>query len=228
MKNTPYIKLLFIPIMGIALIGVMAVLVASFLLGKINELTAQSSVNSTQVTQLEDKLASLQRIDENQEILSQSESAYIALPDKNPAIFAVAQLRRFAGEAEVTLTKLNVTSSGSSSEDFSQAGIQFTAEGDYTNITQLVARLKSAAPIMNLERVKISQIATGTTEASVFMTTYWAVFPETLPSVTSAVTDLTQEELDLLSELATLEQPQFVNLPASATVSARPNPFKVE
>lgn len=228
MKKTPYLKLLFVPVMGMVLIGLMSVLVASFLVGKINDLTAQSSVNSTQLAQLENKLSSLEKIDSNSELLSQSESVYIAFPDKNPAVFAVSQIRRYAQEMEIVITKLNVSSSGSKGEEFSQAGIQFTVEGDYGKISEFVEKLKSAAPLMSLERVKISQISSGASEATVLMTTYWASFPETLPSVTSAVSDLTEEEINLLSELASLEAPQFVNLPPSATVSARPNPFKVE
>lgn len=214
------------PVIGIALIVIMMVGLASFLLGKIGELSTQNSSGMEAQQQLQNKLESLQKIDPS--VLSESENVYLSLPDKNPAVYVVSQLKNYATEYGVALTKLNITGSSSQQAELGTATVQFSAEGEYQSVVDFINRLAQTAPLMSIERVKVTQSVLNTTEAVGALNTFWAPFPETLPSVTEGISNLTEEELKILQTLTSLEQPIFGDLPPAAPTQTRPNPFAVQ
>ena len=226
MKKISNINTLILPVGAIFIVVVIAILLANFLLGRIGELNSKSSVDLDQQSQLQQKLESLQKIDPT--VLSESANAYLSLPDKNPAVYVISQLKKYASEYGVTLTKINISGSGSPQAELSSASVQFGIEGEYQKVVDLIDRLSQTAPIMSIDRVKITQSSLIGAEAQGTLNTYWAPFPKTLPSLTESVSNLTEDELAALEVLTSLEQPSFGELPPASSASARANPFAVQ
>src|SRR5688572_8936783 len=100
------IKILIIPIgLLIVLVGVFIVAI-QFILGRISPLNEDLSTSKQQESALAQKVATLTQV--NDDHLNQSEIAYLALPDQNPAAIVISQIKTLAIEQGLIITSISV------------------------------------------------------------------------------------------------------------------------
>ena len=89
-----------------------------------------------------------------------------------------------------------------------EAAVEISAQGELENILSFFDSLRSFLPLTEVNEVSFSAAEDSvSTEAKI--TSFFAPFPESLPSLTSPIADLTQEEKEILERFATFAQPSF-------------------
>lgn len=154
--------------------------------------------------------------------LSQAEVATRALPEKNPVISMISQLKNLAAEKGILLANLKVGNQSKDSQ-LSRILLDFDAEGSFLAVLGFVKSIENLSPISSIEKMKIVN-SSGFTRASVSLRVYWSPFPTQIPSVAEPVRELSQEEKDLIIALAQLRQEQAIQVTALPP-SARVDPF---
>jgi len=146
-----------------------------------------------------------------------------AVPDANPALSVISQLKTLALQNGVVITGIKSTSGVSASSGMSEAAISFAVDGAIPSVFDFLAGTATVAPIMVVDKITIAE-ALGSIKADVSVKSYWADFPKTIPSIDAPVTDLTAAEKKTLTTVTGLTQPAFTQVTASQE-GTNPNPF---
>ena len=177
---------------------------------------------------------------QNESVLSQKESilkdiqsgvpSYVkavaaALPEKNPSLSMVSQLRILSAEKGLKLGNIKVGSEISTGgASVTEVDVTFGIEGPIAEIVTFLAALKEIAPVSTIEKAKVNRSSTGT-RADVTIRVYKSPFPEKLPSLTEPARALSDDEKTTLTKLSALRLPVFVDL-APQGGGLRENPFE--
>jgi len=172
-------------------------------------------------TILDQKQMVLQTIQNN--ILSYADSAVIALPDKNPSLMALSQLKKLAENSALSIGNIEVGGKIKSKSGTLKTIVSFEVEGTLSQVLNYLISTKNFAPLSTIDRVEIAQ-AEGVIRAAVDLAVYWAPLPTKLPAIGDPVLELTTSETALITELVNLEQPLFTQV-VPAIPSARVDPF---
>lgn len=158
----------------------------------------------------------------DQSVLGQVDLTAFALPNKNSSFIVASQVNRVASENSVFITNLRI---GSETEDASllSSDLSFDVEGATPLVLNFLQAVGNIAPITLIDRVQINQTA-QVARATVRLKVFWANFPTSLPPVTEAISDLTQEEEEVLISILNLTPPEFVELEAQPPTE-RADPF---
>lgn len=219
------IKTLLMPILGLAVLIACFAIVARLLLSRVSPLSQEINTSQAQQDILSQKLAALTQI--NPQDLSKSEAAYIALPAQNPSATVISQLKKLAIDRNIILDTITV--SGSSNEtEISNGTIEIKAQGENGAIFSYLRDLETLAPLINVERTKLSSVTGESTQMQLSIRTYWSKFPEKLPAISESIAGLSDEEVNVLTKLASLTPPTFTQLSPTASDTGRQNPFSVE
>ena len=155
--------------------------------------------------------------------MSYADTAIVAMPDKNPSLVALSQLKNLAEARALILNNIEVGRKTTNKSGTSKTTISFEVEGALSQVLNYLLSTKNFAPISTIDRVEIAQ-AGGVIRTSVDLAVFWAPLPTKLPAITETVTELTASEENLITELLDLEQPLFFQvLPVEP--SARIDPF---
>ena len=144
------------------------------------------------------------------------------LPEKNPALIMISQIKNLAAVSGTTITTFKIGAQNDSG-DISFVDLNFDLEGGLREIVSFMNSIKALAPLSTINKAKINQ-AGGIASANVTIKVYFAGYPTKLPSLTEAASDLTEEEKSLLGTFSTLTLPTFTTLTPQEPVS-RENPF---
>jgi len=106
----------------------------------------------------------------------------------------------------------------------SALSVSFKVSGTLGQITSLLKAIRNVAPIMTLDGVELSDSG-GISLADISIKSYWASFPDKIPSITQPIKKFTKEDLDVLLSLSKLTSPGFSNL-SPQSPSGRKDPFK--
>lgn len=155
-------------------------------------------------------------------VLSQAESASVALPEKNPALITLSQLRLLAGNSGVILKNIKV-GTGAEEASLFNVGISFDAEGPLSSVLDFLGSVKNISPITSVQRVKMTQIG-SLLNAETSLKGYWSPFPKSLPALTEPITSLTSSDKDTLDKILALTPPTFSEV-APGEPTLRENPF---
>lgn len=211
-----------LPTIGI----LMVLLLVGFNLLKIgwDEINGQAS--ELKVLRLEDKVllekqSILSEIQGN--ILAQADLSLQVLPDQNPALAIISQVKTLAFERGLILTKINAGAETEEENGFSKVDVTVEMQGTPSLVMDYILVLKQIAPLVNIGKVNITGAA-GSTQATLTITGYWSALPSEIASVSSPINDLTQEEVDLLEEFSGRLFPTFV-VSAPQEPAIRENPF---
>ena len=145
-----------------------------------------------------------------------------SLPEKNPALSMISQLRVLALTNGLLLENIKI-GSAVPSEGLFYVDITFGLEGTPPQVVSYLNSIKNQAPISTVEKAKVNQSALGT-RADVTVRVYYSAFPQQLPSLTEPVKELTEDEKAALNRLSALSLPAFTDLQAQPA-GARENPF---
>lgn len=189
-------------------------------IAKISE--QNSTLNEARKAQevLQQKESLLRQIET--EVSSQVDVLANVVPEKNPALIMISQLKNLAAVSGITITTFKIGAQNDAGV-VSFVNLSYDADGDLVSVISLLNTIKTLAPISTIDTVKINQQG-GVASANVRIRVYFAGYPTKLPSLTEPVNELTSEEETLLETLSGLSLPIFTTLtPQEPTI--RESPF---
>lgn len=172
-------------------------------------------------TVLIEKQSVLSEIQED--ILAQADMALQVLPDQNPSLAIISQIKSLAFERGISLTKISSGAETEPENGFSKVDIAVEMQAIPSTIMDFIVTLKKIAPLVNVSKVNLTG-SEGSTQATLTITGYWSQLPSEIASVSDPINSLTAEETDLLNEFSGRIFPTFVvNAPEAPTL--RESPF---
>ena len=215
------IEVMVVPIVLITVLIILSILVAKIGISKVNSQREKLTVAQTDEVIFKQKQEILQEV--QGEVLSLADLSASAVPNKNPALAVISQLKNLASSKSVVLSNLQVGSKSGIGKEISKVDISFDVDGDFSSVLDFLQDTSKIAPISQIEKIEINQAA-GATRASTAMVSFWAPFPKKLPPLTEPAKDLSAEELSLIRSLSELTPPAFLEITPLAP-SERGDPF---
>lgn len=145
-------------------------------------------------------------------LLSQADLALLTLPGKNPALAIVSQLKNLSSQKAIIIDNIKAGAPRKEESSIGRIDISFDAEGPFLSVLDFSASLKTIAPITTLQKFDLSDAGGGLSRATVSVRSYWADFPEKIPSVSEPVKEFTDEDQEILATFASLVTPSFVEV----------------
>lgn len=195
--------------------------VAKIGLGKVLSLREEISQAETDKTILTEKLNTLTSL--SADLQSNSQLSSYALPDKNPALSVISQLKSLGNQNLVSLSKIKSGTNTGGPASVSSVGVTFEVIGPKDGIIAFLTSLKKIAPLIQIDKIKLSQVV-DQANASISVASFWAPYPTKLPEITSPISNLSADEVTTLSAISRLTPPQFVSLSPSTT-AGKSDPF---
>jgi len=156
-------------------------------------------------------------------LFDQANVANMALPEKNPVLFSLYNIKNLGMDGLVELANIKVGSVGMGDSGINKISISFDLKGQITDVLNGINQLKNVAPLIILDKVDF-QIEGPLASVSVGVSSFWSPFPGKIPSLTQPLSDITAGEKEILASLLSLTRPPFDQLlPQEAT--ERENPF---
>jgi hypothetical protein len=146
-----------------------------------------------------------------------------ALPDSNPSLLVISQLRSLADKDGVSLKSIKSINTGGEGTEYNSVQINFLVLGNKESISLFLNDIKSIAPICTLASARMTELDSNFV-SNVTVKTFWAPLPTRLPASIFEYEDLSADEKQILSNISALSQPKFVSLPP-ASAGGRNNPF---
>lgn len=156
-------------------------------------------------------------------VSSQTNLASVVLPNYNPALLVINQIRNQALINGLMVENIKVGAMGKEKGDIFRVEISFETEGPLVSLISLAKALKQIAPLSAIEAIDL-KIGGQIALAKIKIKSYWSDFPVKMPSVSDQVADLTEAENELLGNLAKLTLPSFSSL-IPVLPAQRDNPF---
>lgn len=207
----------FLPTLGIILL---AVIVVKFGLGKVSDTRSKMLVTQKNQSVLLDKLSIIRNF--NESLAGRSGAILIALPDSNPSLAVLNQIKNLGFQSGVVISSIKSGVEVKEDTGISRVDITFDIDGSRVNILNFVKNVPTIAPITLVYQVKINETS-ASARANVTLRTFWAQLPSQLPILTEAVKGLDQNEMELISQIEGLTKPQFTQVPAAP--SGKDDPF---
>ena len=222
MKNQSILfpVLILIGFVGLGIFGF------NFFWGKINGVRSQINVAHQELKKLPAKINILQ--DVTGKILKSDEIVSVALPPENPMVYVISIIKKQANDLSMKITNIRMNGDATSiSDTLKKADLEFQTTGSYPNIIALLEKLRRSFPLTNITKVEVRPAASNFS-ANVRLSSYWANFPQQIPAVTEAISNLSTSESAILSQISSFEKPVFTELPAaSGSSNLRGNPFGI-
>jgi len=188
---------------------------------QVNEVRGQIAVNTEIEKKLEVKSQTLESVTK---ILAGNVTFLdVVLPSKGAVLYGLSQIKNQSLVHGVNISSLKTGSSQISTDDVSKTSITFDVEGNEQAIYDYLGLFSKLLPLMKVDKVSISKLD-GVVKASTTISVFSGELPKRIPSITSPVTDLTNDELLTLKEISTFSPPQFV-IPAPFSDIAKEDPF---
>jgi hypothetical protein len=224
-KNKAFIpqkmKVMMVPLGLLLAMVVLTVIVLRVGVSKISTQRAELRKATKNETILSQKQQVLQTLENN--ILSYADAAIVAMPDKNPSLMALSQLKVLAEKNGIIISDIKIGSRTKDKSGAFKTTILIEVEGPLTQVLSYLISTKNFAPLSVVNKVELAQ-AGGLARASSSLTVFWVPLPTKLPAIAEPVLELSANETNLITELSNLEQPLFSQvLPAAP--SARIDPF---
>ena len=144
------------------------------------------------------------------DILTHFRFSGIALPNENPSLVTLVQIKNLAAGFLLPLDEIKISGTGLG-EGASNIGFSFKVLGDLEQIILFLKDTSTLSPITTIDKVELSGMD-NITSADVKLKTFWLAYPEKLPSVTDPVKKITDNEIAVIEEMAKLIPPAFSNL----------------
>ena len=217
----PNIEVMVVPIILITVLIILSFFAAKIGISRANSQRGKLAAAQRNETIFKQKQEVLQEV--QGEVLSLADLSTSAVPNKNPALAVISQLKILASSRSVVLSNLQVGSKSGTEKGMSRVDIGFDVDGDFSSVLDFLQDTSKIAPISQIEKIEINQTV-GVTRANTTLVSFWAPFPKKLPPLTEPAKDLSAEELSLISSLSELTPPVFLEITPS-TPSVRADPF---
>lgn len=188
----------------------------SKVLGVRTEIASAQKVEKT----LTQKLNLLQVL--SPDIASKANMVASAVPDSNPSLAVISQLKILALNMGVILSAIKSGSGAINTSGLNEANISFALDGVKPQIFAFLNETVKIAPITIIDKIKMTE-TNESVKADVSIKSFWVEFPKTIPSVSSPITDLTAAEKEILTNLSGLIQPTFTEVaPSQGDINTNP------
>lgn len=222
LKNIPEnIKIIITNSAPLAVVLILFLTVGNFGIAKVREIGTQVDRATIDKNVLTQKLDVLQTV--NQTLGDAPNLATAALPSSNAVLLSVSQLKNLAFVNTLVLSNIKAGSESKDATGLSKADISFEVSGTRPQIIAFLKATQGVAPIILVDAVKLNESG-GVARGTITAKTFWAPLPQTLPSVISAVSDLSSDEKKILISITSLTQPTFLVLPPAST-GGKADPF---
>lgn len=228
MKHSSFQKLkpILIPLVANGILVLVLLFVGSFVFNTSGELRESMNEQKSENEMLSSRLRTLQ--DTTEVVDTATQNVAIALPPSNSSTLIISQIRRLAEENELVINDLSlfVQESDSSMEELNRVSIELRTTGDYDSIASFINGIERVSPIINLDSSEIVEDNNSIT-AEIRFISYYAPYPETLPSIREPITGLSAAQEETLNEVQSLEIPLFNdNLTPQSPREESSNPFE--
>lgn len=222
MKQIPdNVKLVIKSIGPLVVVLFLSLIVGNFGISKVRSLRSQISQAQNNNNILTQKVDLLRNVSGS--LSGSPDIATIAVPDSNPSLVVISQLKLIAGENSVVVSNIKTGAETKDKSGLSSVAISFDAEGPREQIIAFLNTLSGSAPIIKVDKLKLTENS-GITKAGTTVDAFWADLPKTLPALDNPIADLTSDEKSTLAKITQLNLPIF-NQVNAATESAKSNPF---
>ena len=214
--------------LAIPLVFIIALLFLSIYGGSLAYREVRGNLNTLKEAQknekiLEQKLSILEELKKG--ILDQADSSIIALPDKNPGLWAMALLKSSAQASSLTLSN-NELSQSVSDESLSQVEFSSSVNGELASLINFLKGISSLTPVQIIDKVGLTRETDGkNVTASLKLSFFYSPLPTKLPQLMEPIKELTAAEKELLNKVVGLTRPEFTTL-SPAMPEGRDNPFQ--
>jgi hypothetical protein len=158
------------------------------------------------------------------EVLEKSPQTVIVLPDKNPVLSLISQVKEIAITQNSLVSEVKTGSITEIEENLHR--IEFTVgidAPDFITIAKIVDEIGKRAPVSSVDLLEMQDQLT-IKHANLQVSAYWSPLPDSLPAVTDPLSALSPDELALLNQISSFSAPQFSTLSPEADTQ-RENPF---
>lgn len=210
-----------VAIMPLIIVIILFVIVGKFGIAKVIGVRAEiASAQETERT-LTQKLSILQTL--SPDITLKANLVASALPEGNPTLAVISQLKVLAASQGVVLSSVKSLAGVQNSSDLNATTVSFSLVGLKPQVFAFLNEIPKIAPITIVDKIRVTGNV-GSITADISVKSYWADFPKTIPSVTDPITDLTASDKDVLNKVSGLTQPTFIKVTPSQE-GVNPNPF---
>jgi len=220
-------KPLIVPSLILVFLTIALLVTLVFFIRKIVNSRSQLASLRSELELLEDRYTTLENTKPD---LSSSEANQVALalPSSNSSLLVISQIRRLASDNNIIVDNLGLSVNPPDPLAMQSANISFSATGPYSDLKNFLEKLASSLPLVNLSSLKLNS-KTDLADAKISLATFWSSYPETLPSLTQPIANLTSSERELLSKISAYEKPQIEDVDSltPSEKSDRQDPFSL-
>lgn len=217
-KSVEIFGLAVLPTLGVILISFFAVPFGISQVTGIRGKISQEGVNQNVLSQKLDTLTTV-----GEAASAQSSIVTIAVPDSNPALITLSQMRTLAVANGLAISGVKGGAETKDKSGLSRVDISFDVNGPRPQIFAFLAAVNNISPITVVSKIKMNESG-GNALANVTVRSFWSSFPTKLPAVTEPESGLTADEKSTVTKVSALKQPIFSEVPAS-DVLGRSDPF---
>jgi len=193
----------FLPMLAIL---ILSYIVGSFGLSKISTLNKSITKAEKDKVVLTQKLSILRGLQPS--TLQGASVAVVALPESNPSIITVSQIKALAVRNGVIISNIKSGGEVSDPSGLSRVDINFDITGTRSDVVKTILDVPTLAPITLVDKAKLNE-TNQNVRASINVKSFWAPLPTQLPALTEQIVDLTDKERESLTILETLTMPEF-------------------
>lgn len=159
------------------------------------------------------------------QVFNKSELVAIAMPDKNPVLWVISQLKNYLSEnSNVLIKSLAVDIGEKNLTDINTLLVRIEIEAkDISGVLSMIDYLQKVLPITKVSDVS-TEIGDLNVKSKVIILVYWSEYPTKLTNITESISSINQDEMEILNFVAQLKPPVFKVLSPSVP-SIRENPF---
>jgi len=217
------INFLIKPLAILSVAVLLLILVVIFGFNTVNQTRDQIAVNQVIESQLSKKVLALESMTVT--LPGGVNFLDIVLPSRGGVLYGLNQIKIQAFNNQLLLSGVKTGNVVPEKEGLMKASISFEVEGDERSIYNFIASFSSVLPLMTVDKVNFASTE-GISRASVTLNIFSADLPKKIPSLTGAVKELTNQDINLLRELSGYQLPSFVEpVINTGVINQGRNPF---
>ena len=200
---------------------ILFIIVGKFGLSKISEVRAglaKAQKDRTILTQKTDILRTV-----SASVGESANAALGVLPESNPSLAVVSQIKLLALENSVLVSGIKSGPEIADKTGLLRTDISFDIIAPRDQMIAFIKATGNIAPVIVVDKIKLSENG-GVERAAISVKSFWSPLPTKLPLLTTEITNLTEAEKQLITDMGSLRKPVFVIVPPS-TGTGRTDPF---
>lgn len=188
---------------------------------KINEIRVQIAES----VQLENLLSNKVTILESLPNVLAGDTTFldIALPSRGAVLFGLSQIKNQAFTNGIIISNLKTSSIVPIKNEISKISISFDIDGTEDSVYKFLNSFSKTLPLMSIDKVKLDKSLLGI-RSSVSISVYTAELPTKIKAITGKTTELTDEDIQTITEISRYTIPSFVE-PKPSQIEAKIDPF---